>query len=207
MLTITSQRNFGYPFPPTDGSQGAVPCHSSNFSKWFSLEIPLIGNCFFRFFFEVLGFLSDSFSKILSPYFLTMFNKNSSIGMVTQHDDFWIVLPADGITWATSEQVVAWTIAKASQNCVLKTLSHISCFPKRSFNPRFASGLDKSVVLRTKSPAVKNSTKYDDQEILCIHPQCMDGEQRLMQQMHEEECKLLNEVASLLELHMSQIII
>jgi len=174
MLTMTSQRNFGYAFPPTKGSQGGVPRHSSDFSKCFSRLIPLNSECFFPFFFELLGFLSDSFSKILSLYFFTTFNKTSSIGTVTQHDDFWIIPPAKGIIWAVSEQVVAWTIANASEKCALRTLSLISWFWKSSFNPRLASGLDNTVVSRIKSPAVKNSTKCHD-KIFCVMPQCVDS--------------------------------
>jgi len=168
MLTITSQRNFGYPSPPTNGSQGAVPCHSSKFSKCFSLGTPLTGNCFFRFFFEVLGALSDSFSKILSPCFLTIFNKNSSMGLVSLHDAFWITAPAEGIIWTTSEQEVAWTIAKASKNCVLWTLSLISCFLKSSFNPRFALRMDNILVVLTNSPAAKNLIKSNYKKF-CVY--------------------------------------
>lgn len=74
---MTSHKNFGHPSSPNDASQGGVPCWSFASSKesWY---LELNEHCFRLVLFDALGFLSDSFKTILSPYLWTSLNSGSS---------------------------------------------------------------------------------------------------------------------------------
>ena len=148
--TITSHRNLGHPSPPKVKSHGGGLHHSSKISICFSLQTA--EDCFFPFFL-VLGFLSDSFNKILSPYFLTMLKRESSIGMVFLHDDHETTSSKVAFLWGNSD-VVARTISTASKNLLLRSLWQISGFSRICFNPQSTFEKRCSVALQKEFPAI-----------------------------------------------------
>ena len=173
---MTSHRNFGQPSPPMDKSHGGGPCHSSEISN-STLQIKLGDDLLFPFFFEIFGFLSDSFSKSFSPYLLTTFSRDSSIGKVLLCWDLRTIPSSEVIFWEMSEQAVARTISKAPEKFILKIFSHLSSFARISFNPRFETRREfgfGSMRLSIKSPAM---TKIPQMEYQTSHQKYKVNEQ------------------------------
>lgn len=128
--TIASHRNFGQPFPPTDGSHGGISCQIALSSNG-SLNFEFAG-CFLPFLLKARGFLSASFSRSFSPYFPIMFDIHLPKGTVPLHK-----LPEHGVIVLQKciSEAVDFTISDALQNLPISTLSLILDSVNISFNP------------------------------------------------------------------------
>lgn len=153
VFTITSHRNLGHPFPPKDKSHGGGPCQSPILSNCFPFNITPADDCLLPFFLDIFGALSDSLNRSFSPYFLTIFEKDSSKGILVLCEILQFTPSA--ACWEYWKEAVARTMSRASQTLVVMILFPTSGFSRISFNPRSKSKECSSAMLLKEFPVNK----------------------------------------------------